>query len=390
MPTKDELEKANATLRVNNQKLRQELKAYKDDLQEIYDLFLTPINVTAEDGSTITTNNLGIIKEKQGELDSVYQNLLGDEENDSVVDRILGQEKTVNETINNINSRVDEFRRKTHGTVKYKDLKTGEEKNYYGDSDPNHPKSTHEFIDREIGLFDKIKSELNIAETNRAEDEKEAKALKNQINSLLPGATSAGLASAFYDAKRDYSPIYLENSEELEKIEKAQTTKGDTTFIVLKSIGFILKTLLLYSVFIIPLLIVAFPDLVNNVFDVKIPVTPFSAEEPFMSLVYKIISGAPWFVISWFGYNSIMSNKKLYEEYNHKQRVMQLYKGFEEKIDQVGKEEQKQKLLNVMLDAVAHRPSLIVPKELKMPIEKGADTAREQAERLTESQQDEK
>lgn len=47
----------------------------------------------------------------------------------------------------------------------------------------------------------------------------------------------------------------------------------------------------------------------------------------------------PMAAISLFGWSSIRLYRRLYEEYNHKQRVMQLYHSFKEQIDENGTED---------------------------------------------------
>jgi bifunctional ADP-heptose synthase (sugar kinase/adenylyltransferase) len=66
--------------------------------------------------------------------------------------------------------------------------------------------------------------------------------------------------------------------------------------------------------------------------------------------------------ISSFGLWSIRLNRRLYEEYNYKQRVMQLYDGFSRVVDEDGSEEQKEALIDVMIDAVKEKPSLMMSK----------------------------
>ncbi len=64
----------------------------------------------------------------------------------------------------------------------------------------------------------------------------------------------------------------------------------------------------------------------------------------------------PLAAISAFGWSSIRLYRRLYEEYNHKQRVMQLYHSFKDEIGD--SEEHKNALLAIMLSAVGDKPSL--------------------------------
>lgn len=227
---------------------------------------------------------------------------------------------------------------------------------------------------------------LNELRTNaEGEFKKQKERFKEQedkIESLLPGATSAGLASAFFDAKRAYSVSYLESEEEKKERKREKTSGGYQLWtyitLTLNRVWHIAKIILMYGVFIFPLLIVPFSDFIGkSLFDIDWPSTPPLGTDLFTYLLQKLVSGIPWFVISWFGYTSIMTNRKLYEEYNHKQRVMQLYKGFEDYIKDGGTEEQKEKLLDTMLEAVAHRPNIIVSSLPKQIIDKAEDEFKE-------------
>ncbi len=76
-------------------------------------------------------------------------------------------------------------------------------------------------------------------------------------------------------------------------------------------------------------------------------------------LIWRGVLSVPVSAISLFGWSSIRLNRRLYEEYNHKQRVMQLYRSFKEeisKIDPAGDEYKA--LIAIMLGAVADKPTL--------------------------------
>ena len=55
-------------------------------------------------------------------------------------------------------------------------------------------------------------------------------------------------------------------------------------------------------------------------------------------------------------------NRKLYEEYNHKHRVMQLYNSFFKRIKRNRNKEEQQKLREIMLETVQDKSSLIKEK----------------------------
>ena len=59
-------------------------------------------------------------------------------------------------------------------------------------------------------------------------------------------------------------------------------------------------------------------------------------------------------------------NRKLYEEYNHKHRVMQLYNSFLKELKETGTTEEQQKLREIMLETVQDKSSLIKEKRSKL------------------------
>jgi myosin heavy subunit len=168
-------------------------------------------------------------------------------------------------------------------------------------------------------------------------------ALNDKINSLLPGAGAAGLASSYYEAKMRYSTTNDLSSLD-DDVSKRMKLKWQD--FVNQFAEYSLNMIL----FIAPLvaLIVLFPDFhAPDAFK----------DNPYAILFYKVTLTIPFFIISSYGVLNILKTKQLFEEYNHKQRVMQLYHGFKKEIDMLGNADLKKKLLDVMLDVVKEKPS---------------------------------
>jgi ABC-type multidrug transport system fused ATPase/permease subunit len=72
-------------------------------------------------------------------------------------------------------------------------------------------------------------------------------------------------------------------------------------------------------------------------------------------LALRFLIAVPLATISTFGFASLRLYRKLYEQYNHKQRVMELYLSFKREIEATGDDEQKKRLLTIMLDSVAEK-----------------------------------
>lgn len=75
-------------------------------------------------------------------------------------------------------------------------------------------------------------------------------------------------------------------------------------------------------------------------------------------LIFRTLIAVPLGTISLFGYTSLRLYRRLYEEYNYKQRVMELYLSFAKEIGDKGTDEQKEALIAIMLKAVADKPSV--------------------------------
>ncbi len=67
----------------------------------------------------------------------------------------------------------------------------------------------------------------------------------------------------------------------------------------------------------------------------------------------------PLLWISWFGQRTISIRRRLYEEYNHKEKVMKIFSGLN---PEIGDETQKQKLLDIVLNTIAENPAHILGK----------------------------
>ncbi len=185
------------------------------------------------------------------------------------------------------------------------------------------------------------------------------KDLTDEIISLLPSAGAAKLASAYYEAKTRYGHEFTSN----------QLSKGPKE----KVLEFVcnisnLKTIFNYITFVLPIILIIW-----FFTGVEIPkVTDINQlikdQNFYRFLFYKLMISAPLLFISWFGLNSINLNRRLFEEYNHKQRVMQLYHSFKEEVDNQSNDELRIKLLNIMLNVVKDKPSLAMSEYDKPPI----------------------
>jgi hypothetical protein len=193
-----------------------------------------------------------------------------------------------------------------------------------------------------VFITDQEKKVSEFVDRNRAEVDSLKNELENKILSLLPTAGAAGLASTYYDAKSKYAPTPLKlNNESNYKWMRytAHFIKGYAGLIIP------------YITFLAPLagIVYIFWSLLEKIKPEDIH---------FEVLIFRSLISLPLITISLFGWSSIRLNRRLYEEYNHKERVMQLYHSFKNEVVQHGNEEHTKMLLEIMLKAVGDKPSL--------------------------------
>ncbi len=156
--------------------------------------------------------------------------------------------------------------------------------------------------------------------------------LKKEIRDLLPEAGAASLSGAYFEAKKRYGSVPDKKND------------GEFWF---------------YVLFIAPLVVI----IILMVFGGNLKLGVFIDNDGTLNpnaILNRFFISSPFAMMSWFGWGSIRLNRRLYEEYNHKQRVMELYHSFNREFKGDRGKEQKQKLLDIMLENVADKPSLAV------------------------------
>jgi len=96
----------------------------------------------------------------------------------------------------------------------------------------------------------------------------------------------------------------------------------------------------------------------------------FTLTYPMLLLRFLIV--LPLGTLSGFGFASLQLYRRLFEEYNHKQRVMELYQSFNDEIEKAGDEDKKRALLGIMLDTVSDKAWRVSQEKAK---EQGAEDA---------------
>ncbi|HWY16488.1 MAG TPA: hypothetical protein VNX86_15240 [Rhizomicrobium sp.] len=173
------------------------------------------------------------------------------------------------------------------------------------------------------------------------------KTLQDKILSLLPSAGAAGLSSTYYDAKSRYAPTSFAG-------KPGAVVGSGWRNRIRRLFGYnpssVVATITFYTMFLVPLAYIVWESfkLLHKMEDSHFQID-------FKMLAVRLLIVVPLATISTFGFASLRLYRKLFEEYNHKQRVMELYQSFKQEVDAAGSDEQKKALLTIMLDSVASK-----------------------------------
>ena len=190
------------------------------------------------------------------------------------------------------------------------------------------------------------------------EVEKDIETKQNEVTALLGGATVKTLVQGYIEAKSEYAK------------KEYPKEKG---FLSYKSLTRDPYSIFYYTLFIVPIISVVLLSVLleKNTFSFEI-------------ILYKISISLPLLWVSWFAQNSIKERKRLFEEYNHKLRVVQMYQIFTSKQQSYNLKNQEE-MEKVLLKTIDYNPinkshlkdktfiEKIVSKVLKNNIEKIVD-----------------
>ena len=263
---------------------------------EIYDI--EDSNIELKDSSSIL-NNLRQANNDAVKIRKTYINFYG--QKDSEGNQIQGIVSKLESACSEIEESED----------KINELKDFYEEVFNGITDDSDPKNNKKSW---VDLLDEKKEYVN----NMIEQgENDFKNLKNKINSLLPGATSAGLARAYMRQRR----ITEKKVEKWNRIFKWAIVIFAAAFLCYFISAICLKTF-------------GFVDFLK-------------------SLPLWVFSG--FFI--YYSTQQISEYKKTADEYRHKEALASSYIGFERLIVENGNMELRDKLLEIATDAIGVNPS---------------------------------
>ena len=209
---------------------------------------------------------------------------------------------------------------------------------------------------------EKLKKEIdNISQFNSrveneikgliSDTEKDIKTKSDEINSLLSSATAKTLGQGYLESMENHGFIGLKNN----KLTKEVVFKWFYNGVI---------NLLNYCLFIIPLVLIGFvsiePEFVTKF--LRIDNLGGSNLEGTQYILYKISVSLPLFWISWYGQRNIAHRKRLFEEYNHKLRVVQMYLLFISKENSYSIT-QMTNLENILLEVIDRNPAEVYGKD---------------------------
>lgn len=256
----------------------------------------------------------------------------GDSHSESIASEIESAHETANTESNNITTLLNEVKSKLSNFKDFHTVIFGE-KNDEG-----------EF---EGGLKSELSAREKHLEEFKNQQEVKYKALNEEIESLLPGATSAGLASAYYDLKVSFNkPI-----------------KG-YSLLFYGSISFLMLTAFISVTQEMGWFYVKFVDITD-------------LTKLFSSVLHKLPLIIPVLWLTLFASKRRSESLRLQQEYAHKEAITKSYQNFKAQIDALAKPEPElmNKLLNSAIDAVSNNASDTLDKKHgdKTPIHEGVD-----------------
>ena len=198
------------------------------------------------------------------------------------------------------------------------------------------------------GYLDDLKIDINTKRTD--------------IKSLLLSATLGALSQGYQEAKEEYSVKGEKKYKKSEKIVDIFSHSPLNLFVFLNNILFRYSSSVFnYIIFILPLLVICViflePKTLENIFNYEALYGNGDGRlKGWEFLVLKVSISLPMLWVSWFGQRNISQRKRLFEEYNHKLRVVQMYVMFNDN-EKSYNLDNKVKLERILLDVIKENPA---------------------------------
>lgn len=309
----------------------EEIEVAKDKIKE---LELSYFNDSEEESLSSRVNQLKTMLEENHERIQGYKIELidGDSNSESIASKIESAHETANSDSGNITTLLNEVKSKLSDFKSFHTVVFGD-KNDEGDF--------------EGGLKSEISAREKHLEQFKTQQEVKYKALNDEIESLLPGATSAGLASAYYDLKMSFNKPIINYS-----------------LLFYGSISFLMLTAFISVTQEIGWFYIKFVDVID-------------LTKLFSNILHKLPLIIPVLWLALFASKRRSESLRLQQEYAHKEAIAKSYQNFKAQIDALAKPEPElmNKLLSSAIDAVSKNASDTLDKNHgdKTPIHEGVD-----------------
>lgn len=321
------------------------VKQFREEIEEYYNILFE--DDAEESIQQQIANLLKSAKEKYDAINKFHDETLVDGTNESTQTVIIEAKKDIlrdtkeaNEKLVEVSAKIeklDKFYIKIFGTEDKDGKVTGglEKELEQRVKDLEHFKTEQERI-----YSEEMASRLGTLKKYEQEQQANNKNLYEQIESLLPGATSAGLAKAYQEMRGSFDdPIKNWNK----------------VFVGSLGIMFVVTFLSFIDIGILK-------DGTWTLFAFK-PMGDFTST--LNSLLFKLPLFAPLIWLAIFASKRRSENQRLQQEYAHKEALAKSYVSYKMQIDELKQEDKKllEKLLDSSINTVAHNASESLDKK---------------------------
>ncbi|MEZ8573585.1 hypothetical protein AB6C82_01985 [Vibrio splendidus] len=309
----------------------EETEAARDNIKE---LELSYFDDSEQESLSTKIEQLeATLEENYGKIQSYKIKLIdGDSNSGSIASEIESAHETANTESNNITTLLNEVKSKLSNFRDFHTIVFGEKNN------------EGEF---EGGLKAELSAREKHLEEFKIQQETKYKALNEEIESLLPGATSAGLASAYYELKESFN-----------------TPIRTYSIVFYSSILFLMLSALISVTQEISWVSIKFVDVTD-------------LTKLFSSVLHKLPLVIPVLWLTLFASKRRSESLRLQQEYAHKEAIAKSYQNFKAQIEALDKPEPElmNKLLSTAIDAVSKNASDTLDKKHgdKTPVHEGVD-----------------
>ena len=319
---------------------------FREEIEEYYDVLFDD----GEDNESIKLQIATLLENTEAEHEEInkfYNEILNDDENESIKTTVEEAKKDIlrdteeaNEKLVNVSSKIDNLDKFYIKVFGFED----EEGNITGGLDKELKLRIKELDDfknvQEVKYEDILTKKLNSITTYEKNQQANNKNLYEQIESLLPGATSAGLAKA-YQLMKDSFEQAIKNWNQV--FVGSVIVMFIATFLSFIEIGIVKDNVITWFSF------AKMGDITSTM----------------NSLLFKLPLYAPLIWLAIFATKRRSENQRLQQEYAHKEAVATSYISYKMQIDELGTEDKEllKKLLNSSIDTVSHNASESLDKK---------------------------